>query len=87
MRRVEIRNLSVAQIMNRWSETIGVFISLRMKCVGCPLARFCSLQDACDDHDIPLERAIALVAAAMERRIRASPAPRHHRSTEGDAGS
>ena len=87
MQRVEIRNLSVAQVMNRWSEATGVFIALRMKCVGCPLARFCSLQDACEDHDIPLERAIALIATAIEHRIRAGPAPRHHRSTEGDAGS
>jgi hybrid cluster-associated redox disulfide protein len=84
---VEIRNLSVAEIMNRWSETIGVFINLKMKCVGCPLARHCSLQDACEHHDVPLARANARIAAAIERPIRAGPAPRRHRSTEGDAGS
>ena len=84
---VEIRNLSVAEIMNRWSETIGVFINLKMKCVGCPLARHCSLQDACEHHGVPLARASARIAAEIERPIRASPAPRRHRSTEGDAGS
>ena len=87
MRCVEIKTLSVAQVMNRWPETIGVFISLRMKCVGCPLARFCSLQDACKDHGIPLERAITPITASIKRRIKKGPAPRHRRSTADDAGS
>jgi hypothetical protein len=36
---------SVHQVLNDWPRTAGVFVTLKTACVGCYLARFCTLAD------------------------------------------
>lgn len=47
--------MTVDEAMRRWSSTIRVFRDFRMRCVGCPVARFHSVDDAREEHDIDAE--------------------------------
>jgi len=40
----------VDEVMRRWPSTIRVFLDFRMRCVGCPIATFHSVDEACDEH-------------------------------------
>jgi len=60
----------VRTIMRQWPDTIRLFLSHRMACVGCPVGGLHTLQDACAAHKIalaPLLAEIADVARATAR--------------------
>jgi hybrid cluster-associated redox disulfide protein len=44
------RDLLVDDVMRRWPSTIRLFMSWRMKCVGCPFNTFHTIADACIEH-------------------------------------
>lgn len=48
----KLNSLTVGEIMNRWPETIGVFLSLNMRCVGCPVAMLHHVEDAAEAHSV-----------------------------------
>lgn len=43
---------SVDDVMRVRPETIRVFLAHKMGCVGCPIATFHSVDDACREHGI-----------------------------------
>ena len=43
-------DLMVDEVIRRWPSTIRVFLDFRMRCVGCPIATFHSIDEACDEH-------------------------------------
>jgi hybrid cluster-associated redox disulfide protein len=45
----------VDDVMIRLPETISVFIRFRMRCVGCPMACFHTVDDACREHGVDRE--------------------------------
>jgi len=45
-------NISVGDIMKEWPASIAVMLKLRMLCVGCPIARFHTIAEACGHHGI-----------------------------------
>jgi hybrid cluster-associated redox disulfide protein len=45
-------DMTVDEVMSRWPASIRVFIDFRMKCVGCPIAAFHSVEDASREHEI-----------------------------------
>ena len=44
--------LLVDVVMRRWPTTIRVFLNFKLGCVGCPIASFHSVDDACREHGI-----------------------------------
>lgn len=59
-------NMSMEDVMRRWPASIAVLIRHGMHCVGCHIAHFHSIAEACRDHRIDeadflkgLERAVA----------------------------
>jgi hybrid cluster-associated redox disulfide protein len=42
----------VDDVMSRAPQTIGVFLVFRMRCVGCPIACFHTVDDACREHGV-----------------------------------
>ena len=44
--------LLVDDVMTRWPATIRVFLDFKLGCVGCPIAAFHSVDDACREHGI-----------------------------------
>jgi hybrid cluster-associated redox disulfide protein len=39
-------------VMNRWPASIRVFMDFRLNCVGCPIATFHSVDEACREHKV-----------------------------------
>ncbi|SIO30370.1 hybrid cluster protein-associated redox disulfide domain-containing protein [Bradyrhizobium erythrophlei] len=59
----------VDDVMSSAPETIRVFLAFRMGCVGCPIACFHTVDDACREHgvdrDAVLEALRSVAAKAM----------------------
>ncbi len=49
-------NLTVAEVLARWPHVIPVFLSHRMACVGCVMARFDTLADVTAIYGLHLGR-------------------------------
>jgi hybrid cluster-associated redox disulfide protein len=45
-------HLLVGDVMRHWPATIRVFLDFRMSCVGCPIASFHDIEDACREHGV-----------------------------------
>jgi hybrid cluster-associated redox disulfide protein len=43
-------DMPVDDVMRRWPDTIRVFLDFRFMCVGCPIACFHTVEDACREH-------------------------------------
>jgi hybrid cluster-associated redox disulfide protein len=63
------------QVMRRWPATIRVFLDYGMACIGCPVARIHTLEDACMAHGIPLEGFLAKLAGVIRPRVKSAPRP------------
>jgi len=48
-------DLTVAEVMERWPETIPIFFRYRMACVGCPIATFETLADVVMIYGLDLD--------------------------------
>lgn len=49
---IENPDLPLDELMARWPATVPVFIAHRMLCVGCLIAPFHSVVDACAEHAV-----------------------------------
>jgi hybrid cluster-associated redox disulfide protein len=49
----------VDDIMRTAPHTIRVFLAFRMACVGCPIATFHTVDDACREHGIDRDKFLA----------------------------
>jgi hybrid cluster-associated redox disulfide protein len=47
-----VETMSMDEIMRKWPATIRVVIRHHMLCVGCPIAPFHTLADACREHGV-----------------------------------
>lgn len=63
--------LTLAEIMQRWPQTIAVFLERKMLCVGCEVSPFHTIEDACLEYDLDEAEFIAALKAAVSE----SPAP------------
>jgi hybrid cluster-associated redox disulfide protein len=48
-------NTTIAQVLNAWPQTVPFFIQHRMDCIGCPVASFCTVQEASQHYDLDLQ--------------------------------
>lgn len=53
----------VDDVMRRWPESIRVFLDFRMACVGCPIACFHTVDDACREHGVERDRFMTALQA------------------------
>ena len=51
-------DLTVAQVLQTDGELSRVFIDRKTACVGCYLARFCTLEDVAKTYEFPVEELI-----------------------------
>lgn len=54
----------VGEVMTARPATIRIFLDFRMSCVGCPIAGFHSVDDACKEHGIDRDKFLAALGAA-----------------------
>lgn len=52
-------------VISEFPATVPVFLRWRMQCVGCPIARFESIAEACANYDHPVERFLAELRMAV----------------------
>jgi hybrid cluster-associated redox disulfide protein len=62
--------MTVEEVMRCWPATIRVFIDFHLNCVGCPIAGFHSIADACREHCVD---PAAFLAAVGEVALAAGP--------------
>ena len=55
----------VDDVMRRWPATIRVFLNHKMRCVGCPIACFHTVDDACREHGADRERFLGDLRAVI----------------------
>lgn len=53
----------VDDVMRAMPQTIRVFLAHKMGCVGCPIATFHSVDDACREHGIDRDAFIKALCA------------------------
>jgi len=53
----------VDDVMTRRPGTIRVFLAFRMRCVGCPIACFHNVADACQEHGVDPDAFLAALCA------------------------
>jgi hybrid cluster-associated redox disulfide protein len=56
----------VGEVMNTRPSTIRVFLDFRMGCVGCPIAAFHSVDDACREHGVDRDAFLAALRVSAE---------------------
>jgi hybrid cluster-associated redox disulfide protein len=65
--------MTVDNVMRRWPSTIRIFLDFGMHCVGCPIATFHSVDEACREHGIDPGRFLeSLRATAQPAQARGS---------------
>ena len=47
--------MTVDKVLTEYPDTATTFITLRTSCVGCHLARFCTLEDVAKDYGLSLQ--------------------------------
>lgn len=57
----------VDEVMRRWPATIRVFLRHRMHCVGCPIACFHTVEEACREHGLETRIVLADLEKATAR--------------------
>ncbi len=58
-------NLTVAEILDRWPQTIPVFLRHRMACVGCVMAPFETLLDVATIYNVHLGQFLSELQTCM----------------------
>ncbi|MBM6579835.1 DUF1858 domain-containing protein [Microvirga sp. BT689] len=68
----------VDDVMRRWPMTIRAFLNHRMHCVGCPIACFHTVADACREHGVDPTEFLAdlrtIIAKGSALSVRDEPA-------------
>jgi hybrid cluster-associated redox disulfide protein len=49
-----INDMTVAEVLERWPETVSVFQDLKTACVGCAMAPFDTMADVAQIYDMEL---------------------------------
>lgn len=60
-------DLTVAEVLTRWPETIPTFMRHRMGCVGCAIAPFETLAEVAAIYGLNLEYFLRELQAGLER--------------------
>ena len=57
--RIDDSELSLAELMARWPQTIPVFVRHRMLCAGCQVGPFHTVADACEEYKLEQDAFLA----------------------------
>ena len=59
--------LTVAEVLTRWPQTVQVFLRHQMACVGCVMAPYDTLADVSAIYDVPLDRLLEELWEVIQR--------------------
>jgi len=72
----------VDEVMREQPSTIPVFLRYGMKCVGCPMGPFHTIQDACREHDVDCAAFVVDLSIAIGRATRSDQLSKGHFSED-----
>lgn len=58
--------MTVEKVLADFPQTAGAFMALRTSCVGCHLARFCTLEDVAREYKLPLDDLLAKLRETIQ---------------------
>ena len=58
-------NMTIAEVQDRWPQTIPAFREYAVACVGCDLAAFCTIAEAAQEYQIEVERLLTELQACI----------------------
>ena len=61
-------DLTVAEGLAHWPQTIHIFIRHKMACPGCPVTRFETLAEVATIYDLDLDRFLAELRQSIQER-------------------
>ncbi len=67
-------DMSLNELMEKWPETIPVFMKHKMICVGCLINPFHTVTDACAEYELSEEAFLGELIAAVNAAGREVPA-------------
>jgi len=59
--------LTVAEVLERWPQTVSAFQQLKTACVGCTMAPFDTLRDVANIYKIDLDEVMGAMREAIAR--------------------
>lgn len=62
-------DISVMDIMDIWPETLSVFLQYKMLCIGCSIAPFHTVEEACVEHDLDVAKIRNELDAAIGKSV------------------
>ncbi len=62
-----IADLTVAEVMDCWPQTIPVFFRYRMACIGCPIAPFETLAEVAAIYGLNLNRFLSELQQTIQQ--------------------
>lgn len=62
---LELSQLTVAQVLARWPQTIPVFLHYHMACAGCVMAPFETVAEAASIYGLELSRFLSVLYPAI----------------------
>jgi hybrid cluster-associated redox disulfide protein len=60
------QDMTVAEVLETWPETVGVFQGLKVACVGCVMAPFDTLADVARIYEMDLETIMDALHQAVQ---------------------
>lgn len=61
-------NLTVNEVMDRWPQTIPIFLRYRMACIGCPIGRFETVAEVAEIYRMELDHFIGDLQQTISQR-------------------
>jgi hybrid cluster-associated redox disulfide protein len=61
---------TVQEVLDRWPRAAQVFVDLRTACIGCPMSRFCTLEEVAANYGLDrdsLSKALRGQSPALNR--------------------
>lgn len=58
---------TVAQLLDRYPETMRLFINRRMHCIGCSIAPYHTIEAICAEYDLQLDGFMRELTAKVNR--------------------
>ena len=56
---------TVAQLLDRHPAAMRLFIDRRMSCIGCSIAPYHTIEEACAEYDLPVDSFMRELVAAL----------------------
>jgi len=65
----------ISDVLERWPQTLAVFLHRRMACPGCAMASFMTLAEAADCYGVPPADLLSEVRRAIDGDVPSGPFP------------